>query len=124
MSRDFGKKLPYCNVNGVYVIPVIKVTNVTYDTSLGTITPGNYAFLMISQGTDTPTVPMLDTIMFPFFEDAYGVEHVLREIFDEIPITSTSQLVVVGEYNGPISVEAKSDVDTDMGAGFAEQYFE
>lgn len=105
------------------MIPVIKFTNVTYESqSPVPPTPGVYGLLMISQSSDSPTVPMIDRIFFPVLDDAYGAENQILEIFESIPITSTSQLVAVGEYNEPI-VAGRSGNLIEMEAGFAEEYF-
>lgn len=133
MSRLYGKKIPYCNLNGVDVIPVIKMNNVTYNMPSGTVTQGRYAFIMYKSNADNPTVAGIDAIVFPYADrdlaqtgtdHAFGVEYQFSSpIFADVDIESTAQLVVVGEYDGAVVANAASAVEVEMEPGFAEQYF-
>lgn len=91
---------------------------------------------MIGDDTDSPNVAAINKLNFPWCDGSesapafdvrsvFGVEHMFNmPIFDDIAITSTSQLIVVGEYNEPVTLTDTGDFLIDMTAGFASEYFE
>ena len=90
---------------------------------------------MIGADTDNPTVAAINKLNFPWCDGSesvpqfetrsvFGAEHMFgMPIFDNITIDSTSQLIVVGEYNEPVNINETGDHIIDMQAGFAEEYF-
>lgn len=89
---------------------------------------------MIAEATDAPTVAGINALDFTWCDGSdigletrscFGVELTLPVgMFDTPAITSTSQLVVVGEYNEVIDINNTGDFMINLEPGFAEQYFE